>query len=100
MLGSVAAAAPPAPSETRLGAPVPNPASGRVTLALALAEAADIEVTVVDVRGRTLTREAIGGMPAGVHPLTVETGALAPGTYVVRVRVGDRFESRPFVVVR
>lgn len=100
VLGSVAAAAPPAPSETRLGAPVPNPASGRVTLALALAEAADIEVTVVDVRGRTLTREAIGGMPAGVHPLTVETGALAPGTYVVRVRVGDRFESRPFVVVR
>ncbi|HEX8385029.1 MAG TPA: FG-GAP-like repeat-containing protein [Rubricoccaceae bacterium] len=100
VVGVVSTGPPVTPTETRLGPPRPNPASGPVTLALVIAERDDVEVVLVDVRGRTLVRRALGHLPAGVHSVPVETGGLAPGTYVVRVRIGDQFVARPVGVVR
>ena len=76
---TVAAEAPPE-ARTALGAPVPNPASGRTVLALGLAEAQTVEV--VDVLGRVVQRL---GVPAGAAQVALDVRALAPGVYTVRV---------------
>ena len=78
----------------------PNPAGASTTLRYELAEAAEVEVAVVNVLGQRVATLASGPRPAGAHAMTVDASGLAAGTYFVRVRAGGEAQARPFVVVR
>ena len=79
----------------------PNPAAGRASLTLTTTASERVTAEVFDALGRRVTTIYDGQVSAGASTaLVVETGALAPGAYVVRVS-GETFtESRRLTVVR
>jgi hypothetical protein len=72
-----------------LGAPYPNPASGAATVALILAEAAEVRVAVYDVLGREVAVLHAGPLEAGRHDLVLHGDALPSGVYAVRAENGE-----------
>ncbi|MBK7703333.1 MAG: hypothetical protein IPI34_10780 [bacterium] len=89
--------APPTPTVDRLGPVHPNPFNPGTTVAFNLRAAAEIRLTVFDVRGREMATLAQGDRPAGRHAAAWDgrgpDGRAAPsGTYFARlsVRGADR----------
>ena len=93
-----------APAAFAMTAPAPNPTRGSTRLTLRLPEASDVTVRVFNVLGQEVARPVDGPQAAGTHAVTVETGALAVGVYVVRAEAtaGGRAvaETRRVTVVR
>ncbi len=84
-----------------LSAPAPNPAAERATLSFAVQEGTKAEVTMYDVLGQRV-RTLYEGTPPGeeARRVTVETGTLSSGVYVVRLRAGGRTQTRRLTVVK
>ena len=78
----------------------PNPASGPATVELTTAGPGPVRVSVVDVLGREQAVLWDGPLGTDRHRFAVETGALAPGVYVVRVEAERGRLSRALTVVR
>jgi hypothetical protein len=90
-----------APDGVFVGQPAPNPAAGAATLALRLAESADVTVAVYDALGRRVARVQTGVLAAGaVHQIGLPTAGLQPGVYVVRVEGEQLRTSRRLTVLR
>jgi len=93
-----------APLELSLTGPAPNPARGRTVFVLALPQAADVELSVLDVQGREVWREPARRLEPGRWPLAwdgVTTRGTAPaGVYFARVRAGDVMLLRRVAIVR
>lgn len=73
----------------------PNPAAGAVGMRFALDRDAPVSLRVFDVRGRLVETVLDGARPRGEHSVgwngTDTNGRrVAPGTYFVRLRAGDR----------
>jgi len=84
-----------------LASPYPSPAVGTVHLAFVLPREARVELTILDVRGRRVrTIVPSGAEPAGAYAKEWngrdDSGrSVAPGLYIVRLRVdGKSFERR------
>lgn len=77
--------------ETRLSV-YPNPSFGEATVALTLAEAAEVRVAVFDVLGREVAVLHEGSMAAGERALAFETARLPSGLYLVRAK-GETFSA-------
>jgi hypothetical protein len=84
-----------------LSAPAPNPTSGRATLSFAVREGTRAEVVLYDVLGQRV-RTLYEGRPPGEEAkrLTVETGTLSSGVYVVRLQAGGQTRTGRLTVVR
>jgi len=84
-----------------LSAPAPNPTSGRATLSFAVREGTEAEVALYDVLGQRV-RTLYEGRPPGeeARRLTVETGTLSSGVYVVRLQAGGQTRTGRLTVVR
>lgn len=78
----------------------PNPVRSVATLRYELAEAADVEVDLVNVLGQRVATLARGPQVAGAHAVTIDADGLAIGTYFVRLRAGGAVQTRQLVVVR
>ncbi|HEX9952438.1 MAG TPA: phospholipase D-like domain-containing protein, partial [Rubricoccaceae bacterium] len=76
-----------------ISAPAPNPVRGAARVTVSLPEAASLDVRLFNVLGQEVARVADGEHAAGAHTLTVETGRLAPGVYLLRVEAGARAET-------
>lgn len=75
------------PTELALDLPRPNPSRGAVAVPFALPQDGRVTVDVLDVLGRRVAVLVDGDRPAGLAEARVDAGALAPGTYVVRLVV-------------
>ena len=84
-----------------LAAPSPNPSpAGRNRITFAVPREAHVQLTVHDVRGRTLAKLADGTVPAGRHARIWDSTWVAPGVYFLRFEApGFRADQR-LVVVR
>ncbi|WP_263840234.1 T9SS type A sorting domain-containing protein [Salinibacter sp.] len=84
-----------------LSAPAPNPSSERATLSFAVQEGRRADVAVYDVLGQRV-QTLYEGTPPGeeARRVTVETGTLSSGVYVVRLRAGGRTQTRRLTVVQ
>ena len=78
----------------------PNPASGRVEIAVTLAEAGDVRVAVLDVLGREVAVVLDRAAAAGEAVVPVEIGGWPAGVYVVRAVAGTQTATARLVVVR
>ena len=99
-VGGIATEGTPEAGRLALRPVAPNPVAGSTTLRYELAEAADVEVVVVNVLGQRVATLATGPTPAGAHAVTIDASGLAAGTYFVQVRADGEAQARPFVVVR
>ena len=84
-----------------LSAPAPNPSSERATLSFAVQEGRRADVAVYDVLGQRV-QTLYEGTPPGeeARRVTVETGTLSSGVYVVRLRAGGQTQTRRLTVVK
>jgi len=77
----------------------PNPAQGQSTITYQVQGGVQpVAVRVVDLVGREVRTLLAARQPAGFHELSVATGELAAGTYLVQVRVGDKLATRRLTV--
>ena len=93
--------APVALAATTVSAAYPNPSTARARLDVHAGTAQRVAADVYDALGRRVARAFEGDLGAGARAtVSVDTGALAPGLYVVRVE-GETFrETRRVVVTR
>jgi DNA-binding beta-propeller fold protein YncE len=100
---AVAGVAPPgaavASALLALDPPAPNPARASVSLAVHLASAGALEVSVFDLSGRRVATLARGDRPAGDvalgWALTDEDGRRVPaGVYLIRAEAGGQYVTR------
>ncbi|MEM1056868.1 MAG: choice-of-anchor B family protein [Bacteroidota bacterium] len=77
----------------------PNPTSGRVVVRTALSEPGPVRLRLLDLQGREI-RTVFEGEATGLFRETVQTGDLAPGTYLLRLDTEAEALTRPFTVVR
>jgi hypothetical protein len=83
-----------------LSAPWPCPARESATFTVELVEGGNVEVTLYDVSGRRVETIHDGYMAAGRNELTVESGGLPSGVYIIRVRAEGGSAARRLVVAR
>ena len=97
----VDSAAGPAATAVSLGAPVPNPTTGRAELALRVDAPQPVRAELVDALGRAVAT-LYDGPAAADAPLVlvVDGAALPPGVYVVRVQGATFDVSRAVTLAR
>ncbi len=78
----------------------PNPARETTTIAYTLAESGDVTLNVFDLSGRKVATVAEGYRSAGENEATLDTGTLAAGVYIYRLRVGDKVATKRLAVVK
>ena len=79
----------------------PSPARGAFTVDFSLKGEGPASLEVVDISGRRVLRQDLGGLGAGRHSLrSAEWAPLASGVYVVRLSEAGRSLSRTISVVR
>ena len=75
----------------------PNPFGSELRMGFTLPTATEARVDLFDVSGRAVRNLAAGSLSAGTHDIGTPTGGLAAGTYLLRVRFGDRVATRRVV---
>ena len=78
----------------------PNPASATARVAFELDAAGPAALRVFDVTGREVAVLAEGMFAASAHTAELNTGALAPGVYVLRLEAGGEVATTRLAVVR
>jgi hypothetical protein len=87
ILGTAGTATEDGPSiagEFALAAPAPNPSTSSATVAVEVERAQAISVTVYDVVGRAVATLHDGLAPVGTLRLTLDSGSLPAGAYLLR----------------
>ncbi|MBS1910532.1 MAG: S8 family serine peptidase [Bacteroidetes bacterium] len=64
---------------------MPNPFAGLLTFQTAMRTGGDVSITLYDLLGRPVRAQRWKALAAGAHSLAVQTGGLAPGTYLYEV---------------
>ena len=74
----------------------PNPASNAFTVHATLQRAAETQLEIFDADGRRAVLMPLGLLTEGTHTIPVSTGALASGSYFIRISSGngDRAEAK------
>lgn len=83
-----------------LGECFPNPASGTITIPLALERAARVRLSLFDERGNTIATITDGNYSAGRHSIPWKTGTLASGRYYIVLSAGTTSASRAITILR
>ncbi len=78
----------------------PNPAKDNATLSFTLSGQTNVQVSVVDELGRTLSVVASEVMTAGAHTLNISTQSLATGVYNVLVHTDGGTNTQHLSVVK
>ena len=85
----------------RISGPAPNPVRDRAAITFAVREAVETMVTLYNVLGQRVTTLYRGTPAAGTATTArVDASTLPSGVYMVRLRAGDRTESRRLTVLR
>jgi PKD repeat protein len=78
----------------------PNPSDGNSNIVYTLGEASAVQASLYDVSGRLVRPIFTGEQAPGAYqlPLNSTSDPLAPGTYFVRMTVGDKVSTQKFIV--
>lgn len=75
----------------------PNPMNMNGTISFELNSKQDVYIDVYSISGRLMKRITKSDMIAGKHNVQFGVNELANGTYIIRMRAGDRVESAKFI---
>ncbi|MCB2379105.1 T9SS type A sorting domain-containing protein [Hymenobacter sp. BT635] len=77
----------------------PNPAKGATTVVYNVgARAEQVNIVLTDLLGRPVRVIESGLSPAGLQTKTISTASLATGTYLMRLQIGDKMDTRKVFV--
>ncbi len=88
------------PSRIELGAPWPNPVTGRTTVRFALPRAGAISLALYDIAGRRVRMLHHGEAVAGPGALQVDCAGLPRGLYFLRLALEGESAAQRITVVR
>lgn len=88
------------PTQVALHAPTPNPVASTTQISYALPERTEVALAVYDLMGRQVATLVTGTRSVGTHRVRLDGTSLTSGTYVVRLRAGDRQKTRRITVVK
>ncbi|WP_179271143.1 T9SS type A sorting domain-containing protein [Rubricoccus marinus] len=88
------------PEALSLLAPMPNPASGAVTLNYTLPAPGEASLVIYDALGREVAVAALGLHTAGAHTAQFDARSLTPGVYMARLASGGATSVQRFTVSR
>lgn len=91
---------PSIPSQFALEPPYPNPFAYSTTIAFALDRPSQVRLTVLDARGRVVSRLTDGPRTAGRHTVRFDAYDLPSGTYFARLETASGSKTQPVTVVR
>lgn len=77
------------PNVTSLGQNYPNPFNPTTVVPLSLEKSSPVELTLIDLSGRTVQTIFNGELSAGIHAFEVNAGNLPAGIYFYRMVAGD-----------
>jgi len=86
------------PNGFRIDGPYPNPAVGYMRLEIRMERPEPLTVLLHDLGGRVLHVVANNERAAGDHVIHLDLRDVASGTYMIRVQVGPRSETRVIVL--
>ncbi|TGE24926.1 T9SS type A sorting domain-containing protein [Hymenobacter aquaticus] len=77
----------------------PNPAKGATTVVYNVGSRAEqVKIVLTDILGRPVQVLADGLSPAGLQSKALSTASLATGTYLLRLQIGDKTDTRKVFV--
>ncbi len=76
----------------------PNPAVNEAKVSFELSNAADVNITVTDLSGRTVYTDALGTVEAGSSDVMINTSEMTNGIYSVNVNVNGEMTTEKLVV--
>lgn len=76
-----------------------DPSGREADIRFSLPAASHVELSIVDVSGRTLTRLLEGDLAAGAHQARWDCAAVPAGVYFARVTVGEHTVARRIIVL-
>jgi hypothetical protein len=76
----------------------PNPASEYTKVDVELLSRGDINVSVIDLSGRTIKQMTLKGMPQGEHSVRVNLDGISNGTYVLSLEANGTTQNAKFIV--
>ena len=84
-----------------LEGPSPNPARGSFTVTFSLVSDSPAQLEVMDVAGRRILSQEVGGLGIGRHAVALGAGArIPPGVYALRLSDATHTVSRSVIVMR
>jgi len=78
----------------------PNPFNSRIRLSFGLPEAAGVELTVRDIRGRKVFELPVRGFPAGWHSYGIDASLWSSGIYLLELATPERRIVRKLALIR
>jgi hypothetical protein len=88
------------PVTFELGQNFPNPFNPTTQIEFNLPEAAQVNLTVFNVRGQKVTTLVDGYLDAGPHTVTWDAGDNASGMYFYRLQAGDFVQSKKMLLLK
>lgn len=79
---------------------LPNPAQGSTTLRYDIAQQGAVALTLTDMTGRTHTTLPVSVQPAGSHQTQLDVSQMAPGLYILQLRVDGQLRGRTKLVIQ
>ena len=76
----------------------PNPVRGQAMIDINLEENANVSYAIYDFTGRLISEIKLGTYVQGEHTLNINTNDLVKGSYIVRVKAGNKTEQAKFLV--
>lgn len=76
----------------------PNPANLNTTLSYTIENSSNVNIRIMDMTGKVISTLVNGQQSAGVFMQEIQTANLANGVYFYTITVGERTETRKFIV--
>ncbi|MCB0566805.1 MAG: T9SS type A sorting domain-containing protein, partial [Phaeodactylibacter sp.] len=75
----------------------PNPASNQIVASFNLLESSDVQVSVLNLLGESITTQYLGQLPTGKHVESLSVSTLPNGIYFLRVMANGQSRTIKFV---
>ena len=79
---------------------MPNPFKGQTTIAYTLADAAKVNVTIIDINGKVITTLLNENQQQGRHTVDWNAGSLATGTYFYQIKTDHALITRKLELIK
>jgi hypothetical protein len=86
------------PNDVRVSQNFPNPASDVTSITVGLQKAADLQIDIYNLLGKSVFHQSKGKVAAGTHTINLNTSAFASGIYTYTVTTGDLKTTRKMVI--
>ena len=84
--------------ETEMLNVYPNPVKDNAQININLDNDGTVSYVIYDLSGRLIINQDLGTYVKGIHTLNINTNELSTGSYIIRIKAGEKTETSKFLV--